>query len=85
MKARILILTIVGSLALAASPAYAGSNTRQLESVILSDGGSPASAAGRAPTASSHRSKSTHPARVTHVTKLPWESPNRSQVTRNSI
>jgi hypothetical protein len=85
MKARILILTVVGSLALAASPAYAGGNSRQLESVILSDGGSPASATGRAPTASSHGSKATHPAKVAHVTKPPWESPNHSQVARNSI
>jgi hypothetical protein len=45
MKARILVVTVVGSLVLAASPAYG--------SVILPDGGAPVSVH-RAPTAIAH-------------------------------
>ena len=74
MKARILILTVVGSLALAASPAYAGSSTRQLQFVIAGDGGSGAAPAHRAPTAIRHR-----------LIKPPWVAPNHDQVTRNAI
>jgi hypothetical protein len=75
MKARILILTAVGSLLLAVGPAYAGNGAappRQLQTVVLPDGGS-TPAARRAPTA------------IKRVTKTPWDSPNRSQVARNSF
>ena len=74
MKARILTLTVVGSLFLAASPAYGAGPARQLQFVILPDGGVAATAAHRAPTATAHR-----------VEKEPWESPNRWQISRNSI
>ena len=74
MKARILTLTVVGSLALAASPAYAGGNTRQLQFVIAGDGGSGAAAVHRSPTAVAH-----------HLITPPWVAPNRDQVTRNAI
>jgi hypothetical protein len=77
MKARTLILTVVGSLALAVSPAYAGST-----SVILSGGGSPITGAGRAPTAIVHK---TRPAKITGPAMLPWEVPNHAQVARNAF
>ena len=74
MKARILILTVVGSLVLAASPAYGAGPARQLQFVILPDGGVAATSVYRAPTATAHR-----------VVKEPWEAPNRWQVARDSI
>ena len=74
MKARILILTVIGSLVAAASPAYGAGPARQLQFVILSDGGGVATSAHRAPTATAHR-----------AAKEPWEAPNRSQVARNSF
>jgi hypothetical protein len=77
MKARTLILAVVGSLVLGVSPAYAGRTA-----VILSGGGSPVTGPGRAPTAIAHKTK---PAKITRPTMLPWEAPNHSQVARNSF
>jgi hypothetical protein len=77
MKARIPILTVVGSLVLAVSPAYAAHGAlpvRRLQFAILPDGGAAAAPSGRAPTAIVHR-----------AAKEPWEAPNRSQVARNSF
>jgi len=77
MNARIVIITVIGSLALAASPAYAGAggarHARQLEFVVLPDGASAAARAGRAPTA------------IARPAKAPWQAPNHSQVARNSF
>jgi hypothetical protein len=77
MKARTLILTVVGSLVLAVSPAFAGSRF-----AIQSDGGSPATGPGRCPTAIEHKTK---PVKITRPAMYPWEAPNHSQVARNSF
>jgi hypothetical protein len=77
MKARTLILAVVGSLVVAASPAYAASRA-----VILSGGGSPVTGPGRAPTAITHKTKT---AKITRPAFYPWEAPNHAQVARNSI
>ena len=78
MKARIIIVTVVGSFALVTSPAYAGVRgaqpARQVQFVITGDGGSPVAPIKRAPAALTHR-----------TAKLPWEAPNRDQVSRNAI
>lgn len=77
MKARILVVTVVGSLVLVASPAYAGVRgtqpSRQLQSVVIGDGGSVAPIR-RAPTAFAY-----------HLAKPPWKAPNHDQVTRDAI
>ena len=79
MKARIPILAASGSLAIVASPANAGVHTtdavRQLQFVVMGDGGGGGIAPTRRAPAALNRG----------VTKPPWKTPNRWQVWRNSI